>query len=112
MGTTIYTTMTTVTTDTLSALARKNGEEFEPHPLEVWITLRGYRFRVLAASVIEGDFLDLEISDTSEEHGRDYSVACLTLAEPDDGSDDYNPDLDIRAPEWTANGTLPDAEEA
>jgi len=63
---------------------------------------------VLAASVIEGDFLDLEVSDISEEKGApNYNVACLTLAEPDDLSP-HNPNLDIRAPEWTANGTLPD----
>jgi hypothetical protein len=74
----------TITTDTLSALVRKNGEEFEPHPLEVWITLRGYRFQVLAASVIEGDFLDLEISDISEEKGApNYNAARLVLGDPE-----------------------------
>ena len=98
-----------ITTETLAALVRKNGEEFDTTaPLEVWITLRGYRFQVLAASVTEGDSLDLEISDISEERGApNYNVARLVLGDPEDGSDAYNPGLDIRAIRETEGADLP-----
>jgi hypothetical protein len=75
----------TITTEALTTLVRKNGDEFDTTaPLGVWITLRGYRFRVLAASVTEGEDLDLEISDISEEKGApNYNVARLVLGDPE-----------------------------